>query len=929
MGHLAGRLHDERGGVVGHLGERLHADAALDLPRDVGTLRAALGPRQDAARVVARARRVVRRADRARELCRVVGRVHGEVLVAEHHVVDQACVLVGQEVAVEDKLALERHHGAAVHRGSAGVVAHLDLQAAAGRDPGGVAPLALPVAEQRHRVHVLEHELDLLDARDDARIRGLVDVQDLEGVHVHVEGVVDGVAAADVPDGAVASLKDHVDLLVLVLLEDLEPADALVLRLLPVGDAPLHIGDHRAVQLLREAHVPVPRHLPVHLGLARRLQIEVGEVLLLAGAPSVASAPERGVLSHVDGAQLLRALPREGDLVRRVGACVGELDEDVLPVASSQQEVRVGDLEEAHLVYRDRQRHAGVVVVRLRPRDAVARDRVERDDHLCVVRVELEAAHPLRGQAHNAHQGHVTGHSRVRRLVRVVHQEGVDRRARHLVGQEVVQLDLAPVRGVSLQGLLPEGVVCGQLVVDALEPPLRVPNHKGNDVRIGEGQPLLFGQLHEVAELRGVAAEDDSWTARPGLARWLRLCLKPPPLRLQQRRCFRDSDDICHDDAKHAAPSRHRGGPVAMRVPDEHAPALRGGHMELVAVALLLVLRVRLDGDVIGGGVGGAHGIEQVRGDLHAVQVDVEDIPALVRRPTGYVLLFEAEVARAELGREQRRQRDRRGADAHDVPGEDIVLAQEQVLHLEPVAHLCGHHVLDVNLASVEVVLHEDVQLLAGLHHQAGSEKRAPTIGSVRAEPLVELGALVLHRLKGPREELHVGLGDGLGSPVRVEPGQDLEDGDDGRDSVRAGRRPVPSGRLDQPGARDLEDLLGGLQAVVHGVRAVAGPWQLAPPGRALHVPGARNRGVGEVLQLRRVGVVGDVVVRLMPRRLGRLLRRMGHARQPRPRVGSPRLRLREHQRGGQRQGQRNLHGFLRRRPRNVCSVFQVTAEEA
>mmetsp|Transcript_52358 Transcript_52358/g.135107 ORF Transcript_52358/g.135107 Transcript_52358/m.135107 type:complete len:352 (-) Transcript_52358:424-1479(-) len=324
----------------------------------------------------------------------------------------------------------------------------------------------------------------------------------------------------------------------------------------------------------------------------------------------------------------------------------------------------------------------------------------------------------------------------------------------HRVRQVVVQLDTAHVDKGRLLLLLQVGVGRHELVVgeQALEAPLGVPDHERVHVRVLELEPLLLRQIVHVLHER----------PRAQLRRQLPGVLDVP-----------DLVNVREEDAEHAAPRGHGRGAMAVRVVDVGAHAVVLVQVELVAVALLAVLPVRLDGDPVRLGFGRAHGVEDMGRNLHTMKVEVEDIPGLVGAPSRHVL----RVPHCQLAGKESRLRHGGRAHAHDVPDEDVVLAQVQVLHLHPVPRLGGYHVLDVERALMEGVLHQNVELLTRHCVQARAKHASAAVAPELAEPLVEAQRrLALHRLEGAGDELDVMLGDRERLPALVQPRQNLQD---------------------------------------------------------------------------------------------------------------------------------------------------------
>mmetsp|Transcript_52361 Transcript_52361/g.135128 ORF Transcript_52361/g.135128 Transcript_52361/m.135128 type:complete len:734 (-) Transcript_52361:424-2625(-) len=728
---------------------RLDAAAAHVHPCVVGALGAAPRAMEHAARVVHRARAHIRHDDGAREL-------HGALLlladlgqefVADHHVVDEAGVLVREEVAVENEFALEDNGLSAFRLGRARDEALLKPQAAAGRHEGSVTPLTVLEAEEWLAHTALQDLLHSRDARDHSWEVSLVDVKDLEGVHVDVVRVVDGVAAADVPLRALSAVEEHVHA---VHVEHLEG----VLVLLPVGDAPLDVRQHLAVKLLREGHVLVEIGLQVQLGLAGALQLEVAEILLRARVVDILAALEEPVLLDIEVSQQLRVLASEGGLERDDLACVRELDEEIFTVTTAHKKVRIRHLEETHLVHHGRKALVRRIIRRLLPGYAIAGNKVERHNHLGLLIVELDAAHPLSADADGLQPGQVASLGLERGPELVVDQVRIHGGRGHRVRQVVVQLDTAHVDKGRLLLLLQVGVGRHELVVgeQALEAPLGVPDHERVHVRVLELEPLLLRQIVHVLHER----------PRAQLRRQLPGVLDVP-----------DLVNVREEDAEHAAPRGHGRGAMAVRVVDVGAHAVVLVQVELVAVALLAVLPVRLDGDPVRLGFGRAHGVEDMGRNLHTMKVEVEDIPGLVGAPSRHVL----RVPHCQLAGKESRLRHGGRAHAHDVPDEDVVLAQVQVLHLHPVPRLGGYHVLDVERALMEGVLHQNVELLTRHCVQARAKHASAAVAPELAEPLVEAQRrLALHRLEGAGDELDVMLGDRERLPALVQPRQNLQD---------------------------------------------------------------------------------------------------------------------------------------------------------
>mmetsp|Transcript_72642 Transcript_72642/g.190419 ORF Transcript_72642/g.190419 Transcript_72642/m.190419 type:complete len:397 (-) Transcript_72642:628-1818(-) len=395
---------------------------------------------------------------------------------------------MSQEVAVEDKLPLERRDRAPANNRSAGVVALPDPQAATGRHHGSVPPLARLVAKERLFGGLLQKVAHNPGAGEHAwEVRGL-DRQDLEGVHVDVERVVDWVAAADLPLRACPALQHHVDVVHVVHLEG---------ALAPAGDAPLNVWDLGPVQLLRKGDVPVELDVAVRGDRRAAGEAVLREVPLLA---RFLRGPAKPASGDLDLRQQLRALPAEGRLEDGVAALLQELDDDVVAVPSTHQQVGLADLEEAGLVQLGGERLSGGVVHRLRPRDPVRGDHVERHDLPSRLLVDLEPAHPLRRDAGDAEERHGASPGLEGRLVFVVDQVGVHGRERHLVWQEVVQLHAAPVEDVGLLLVEHERVVGHLLIADAHESPLRVPDAEEEDVLVRELELLRPGDAHQGGE---------------------------------------------------------------------------------------------------------------------------------------------------------------------------------------------------------------------------------------------------------------------------------------------------------------------------------------------------------------------------------------------------------------------------------------------
>mmetsp|Transcript_15439 Transcript_15439/g.20877 ORF Transcript_15439/g.20877 Transcript_15439/m.20877 type:complete len:349 (-) Transcript_15439:424-1470(-) len=321
----------------------------------------------------------------------------------------------------------------------------------------------------------------------------------------------------------------------------------------------------------------------------------------------------------------------------------------------------------------------------------------------------------------------------------------------HRVRQVVVQLDTAHVDKGRLLLLLQVGVGRHELVVgeQALEAPLGVPDHERLQVIVLEGDLVVFRERDDVLHERLLLV----------LGREMSDAL--------------DRVSIRQEHTEHATPRGHGCGAMAVSVVDVGAHAVVLVQVELVAVALLAVLPVRLDGDPVRLGFGRAHGVEDMGRNLHTMKVEVEDIPGLVGAPSRHVL----RVPHCQLAGKESRLRHGGRAHAHDVPDEDVVLAQVQVLHLHPVPRLGGYHVLDVERALMEGVLHQNVELLTRHCVQARAKHASAAVAPELAEPLVEAQRrLALHRLEGAGDELDVMLGDRERLPALVQPRQNLQD---------------------------------------------------------------------------------------------------------------------------------------------------------